>query len=333
MYFPFTGHRNSKPDEFVEKICTRLGLPAKMKRTNNAKKGHELLLQSLQSGIPAYIFVDMAYLKYFAIPEEAHFGAHTVTVFGIDAKKNIVSVADRSWKALSISMEELFAARNSRYKPFPPANGILVFEHSPQLADYRPAIKSAILESCGAMLRPAISNFGLRGIAKLAKLMKSWPRQFPGYELSGALFNFFIYSEIGGTGGGAFRLIFARFLNEAARLLERSELKESARTFFESGERWRCAAAAALPDFWPRLRSLREISCEKNRLFEESPPGWFEKQLELNKQFARKMEELQRDWCEKLAERLAGELSAAVSDNARFDREAFEQLERIAFSL
>ncbi|MGZ8885912.1 MAG: DUF4872 domain-containing protein [Halobacteriota archaeon] len=40
------------------------------------------------------------------------------------------------------------------------------------------------------------------------------------------LFSLYVFIEIGGTGGGCFRYLYARFLNEAAAVTGSSELGE-----------------------------------------------------------------------------------------------------------
>ena len=50
------------------------------------------------------------------------------------------------------------------------------------------------------------------------------------------LFNLYIFIEIGGTGGGCFRYMYARFLKEASEITENKDLFTIAGQFQRSGE-------------------------------------------------------------------------------------------------
>ena len=69
------------------------------------------------------------------------------------------------------------------------------------------------------MLNPPIKNAGLAGIQKWADIIVKWPEQFKGINLFGALMNGFLYIEISGTGGNAFRSMYAQFLEEASSII------------------------------------------------------------------------------------------------------------------
>ena len=51
------------------------------------------------------------------------------------------------------------------------------------------------------------------------------------------LFNLYIFIEIGGTGGGAFRAMYARFLDQAAVIAKKPALTEAAALFRDSARR------------------------------------------------------------------------------------------------
>jgi len=49
------------------------------------------------------------------------------------------------------------------------------------------------------------------------------------------LFNLYVFIEIGGTGGGCFRPMYARFLNEAAEIARNPALLDGANAFEKIG--------------------------------------------------------------------------------------------------
>jgi hypothetical protein len=282
MPAPLVGGRfGGRYEEFMINMCKRIGGKAHLFETGSAKKGHTELVNMLLADEPVYTYVDMAYLPYMAVPEDAHFGSHTIAVFGIDEEKNTVYIADRGARPVTVTIDDLKKARNSKFPPFPPKNKILKVEYPSEIQDLREGIKEAIKECCYALMNPPISNFGLEGIKKWAKIVPVWPKQFAGINLYGCLLNVFIYIEIGGTGGSSFRPMYARFLREASSL-GYPELDEVAYIFEDSGKIWSEIADTAFPDSWDVFKRTKALTIEKNRIFEEQKEGALEKMLQIN---------------------------------------------------
>ena len=281
MPAPLIGGRYGRKYDPLENTCRRIGGDATLKCTSSAKKGYSQLKDLLRKGEPAVTFVDMFYLRYMVLPEEAHFGAHTIVVYGLDEDAGKVYVCDRSVEPLSLTVDDLMKARNSKHKPWPPNNMIVRIEYPSEVADLKDGIEVSIKESAEMMLHPPIRNIGLAGMQKWASLVTKWPDQFKGLNLFNCLLNVFIYIEIGGTGGSSFRPMYAQFLDEASEILDEPELQDIANMFRESGKIWSEIAAIALPDSWDTLRRIRELSLEKNKIFEEQGPDAYERMKEI----------------------------------------------------
>jgi hypothetical protein len=89
------------------------------------------------------------------------------------------------------------------------------------------------------MLRPPISNIGVKGIRKTAVLLPQWATILTPDALKWALFNVYIFiSPVGGSGGGAFRYMFSRFLCETAVLLDAPHYEISAQAFHTIADAW-----------------------------------------------------------------------------------------------
>jgi hypothetical protein len=125
--------------------------------------------------------------------------------------------------------------RGSPYKPFPPKNASLEFDFTHFRPPRAEDVWSAINQAIGAQMSPPIKNLGIKGIRHAAKELPKWPTMFNDRELRMNLFSLYIFIEIGGTGGGCFRYMYARFLNEAAALTGSGELAEIAPLLDESG--------------------------------------------------------------------------------------------------
>ena len=273
MPCPFVGTRNGKVGEFLVNVGRRIGTDMTFVETSSSKKGYEELKTLLRDGEPAVVWGDMAYLPYFALPEVAHFGGHVFVVFGLDEERDEVHIYDRGMNPVGVSIADLAKARGSKFPPFPPKHRLLKIKYPSRAGNLEEGIKTGIRECCQSMLKPPIRNIGLLGMEKWLRLVVKWPEQFQGMNLLGALMNGFIYIEIGGTGGSAFRPMYARFLEEASSVIDQPALKEVAELMRESATVWSEIASGLLPDSCPNLKRMRELMWEKNRLFEEQGPG------------------------------------------------------------
>lgn len=282
MPAPFVGGRYGKGTEPLVNTCQRIGAEAAVIETSSAEKGYEELKKLIRQGEPVFIFVDMAYLPYMALPEVAHFGGHTVVVYGLDEEKDTVYISDRAANPVTVSIGDLKKARSSKFPPFAPKNKLLNIKYPSKVGNLEKGIKEAIRESCTNMLKPPIKNIGLAGIQKWADLVTKWPQHFKGIHLFECLFNTFLYIEISGTGGRFFRPMYAQFLKEASSILNKPALNEAAEIFTESGKAWSEIAVSALPDSWPTLKRIRELSVKKNRIFEEQRSGALEEMKKIN---------------------------------------------------
>jgi hypothetical protein len=132
------------------------------------------------------------------------------------------------------------------------------------------------------------SNFGLKTLEKWATLLtdpkdkrgwhkflaaKGWrapgsPRpQTP--RLYQALLSAYDQIENRGSGGSAFRPLYADFLVEAGVALGQPKFNAAAEQFRESARRWGELSAALLPDSVPLLKEARQLADEKRALFEK----------------------------------------------------------------
>ncbi|MBC7249193.1 MAG: BtrH N-terminal domain-containing protein [Anaerolineae bacterium] len=238
---PFMGGRGGFRPPYLEEVAgRRTGVKIEFHTTSSARKARETLLEMLDAGQPVMIQCDMGFLPYFDFGDtDYHFGWHVVVVCGYDPETEQVLIADRDKELHPVSMEDLQKARGSTYKPFPPKNKWYTFDFSEKRAPTAAEVREAIVEQVEPMLEPPISNIGVKGIRKAAKMIPQWPNSLDADELRWTLFNSYIFiSPVGGTGGGLFRYMFSRFLREAAEIMADPRLNESADEFQRIGDVW-----------------------------------------------------------------------------------------------
>lgn len=261
---------------FFHDLGKRTGVAMHEKQTSSAAKAESELLRSLKDGIPVMLGGDMGMLPWFEFPREYHFGGHTFVACGYDGNDTVLcSDIDQKGGGVKkgflapISLPQLRKARGSTFKPFPPKNLRLEFDfahfHQPSAA----GIVAAIRQMIDAELNPPIRNFGVSGMRHAADELLKWPGQFSDLDLRMNLFNLYIFIEVGGTGGGCFRPMYARFLRECARMIGKPALEQSADEFEKMGRKFSEIGllfknAAKLHDLHHRIqtasRGFRELA-------------------------------------------------------------------------
>jgi hypothetical protein len=162
-------------------------------------------------------------------------------------------------------------------------------------------------------------------MSKWSKLLAKWPEQFTGLNLLGALMNGFIYIETGGTGGSAFRPMYAKFLEEASKVTNQPALNEVARLMRQSAAAWSQIASGLMPNSWPSLKRMRELMVAKNRLFEENGPDALAAMKKINEDLDNLTGQAVKDLAETPPEFLS-QVQRSIVDCLNIERKAFQTL-------
>jgi hypothetical protein len=246
---PFYGGRanHERPgEEGLERtIGRRTGVTIESHTTSSARKAQQGLRDMLTRGEPACVYLDMGFLPYFDFPDEYHFGGHTVVVAGHDPDTDEVLVADRDPHLHPVGWDALEEARGSKFKPFPPQHRWYSLDFSGARPPAAGDVKEAISEACHQMLEPPIANLGVNGIRKAITETRKWPKLLDGEALRRTCFNVALFIDHrGGTGGGIFRYMYARFLEEASTIADEPQLADLAPKLTGIGDRWEHVARA-----------------------------------------------------------------------------------------
>jgi hypothetical protein len=245
---PFYGGRanfGGPKDEGLERtVGRRTGVVAAAHATASARTAQAALRALLEAGEPVLVYVDMAFLPYLDLPAGYHFGAHAVVVAGYEPQTGCVLVADRDGEPHPVEWDTLEQARGSRFKPFPPRHTWYTFDftaaHRPSAAE----VRKAIGEVCHGMLSPPIANLGVKGIRKAMRETLRWPQLLDADALRRTCFSVAMsIDHRGGTGGGIFRYMYARFLTEAAAIIGEPRLVGLAAELTAIGDKWEQVAA------------------------------------------------------------------------------------------
>jgi hypothetical protein len=257
--------------ELVETVCARLGAPATVRQTAGARTAERQLRAALDAGHGVVATVDPTALPWYGLPPTLA-GMMPCSVV-VRLEGDGPAVVDLAPGPVPLSWAELAAARASVRSA---KHRLVAVEPPAAPADLAQAVTSGIRDTWRGMLEPPMRNFGLPALAKWAELLvderdrKGWPTVFPpGPRLYDALAWVVYWIEASGTGGGAFRRMYAGFLDEAAGVLGRPELHELAGGYRELAAGWTALAEAALPDRVPGLRQARGLLLARQRLVQE----------------------------------------------------------------
>lgn len=277
----FGGRANfARPGEQgLEQVAgERTGVRVEVHYTSSRRKAETALLDLLAVGEPVMVYVDMGFLPYFDLPEGYHFGGHAVVVARYDAASGQALLADRDGVLHPVALETLEQARGSTYKPFPPRHAWYTFDFRGQRAPEPDEVRQAIREVVTTMLHPPIANLGVKGIQTAAERVRLWPRTMRDPAVREACWAVQLFIDAaGGTGGGIFRYMYARFLSEAAAITGDARLADCGAEIHAVGDQWQQVAglfadAAHASEVAPGLHAasarLLEVAAGEQRVWE-----------------------------------------------------------------
>ena len=235
--FPTFIMRN-KPGQMRTNLEKRLGLRFKTYQFNDAIKGQHTLDHLIDSNIPVGAQVDFFYMDFVPSWERVHINVHFMVVIGKENGKYVIS--DCYFPEL-VDLEPL-SLEKGRFAggSMSPKGFIFHLEYLPDQIDYRQAITKGISKACFNMLKIPLPFLGIKGMKLFAKKVADWPSFARDTEhLSHEIMKINILLEDQGTGGAGFRYIYATFLQQAATILNKPELKELSGELMKIGDGWR----------------------------------------------------------------------------------------------
>lgn len=256
----------------------RIGAKTRITETAAAGKAFQNLKAELQSGRPAVVWCARGLLPYYGRSiGSCSLSMHSFVVFGVDEAKQEAVGSDRLATRVTISLKDLTAARGGICSH---KNRTLTFDPPAKLtADtLRSAIRDGLRACTRELLAGMMKTFSLPGLEIWSRMITNssnkdgWLKVFDP-KRSGLMFfalrDVFDSIETAGTGGGAFRLLFADFLDESATLLKQPALSDLAITYRDLGQRWSKLADAALLDGIASFRETKQLLRKRCKLLEE----------------------------------------------------------------
>jgi hypothetical protein len=220
----------------------------------------------VDAGQPVLLLTDLYYLDHYG--NSAHFPGHAVVLAGYD--EQFAHLSDTGFEQLqaTTTLENLDRARHSSHPAYPLSGHMFTASGGVTQEQLREAIPAAIERAAQAMVASEFGEFsGLGAVERLAAEAGSWPEVAEDWQWC-ARFGYQVI-ERRGTGGGAFRLMYSRFLAEAGRD-EAGLAAGAAARWTELAEAFRTASERddPVPELW------REIDGAAHRVAEAEQRLW-----------------------------------------------------------
>ena len=322
--------------EPMEKIFDRLGIPREVLQSTSAVKGRENLLGALEAGYAPIACPDMWLLPYNALPyDEGMWGGMPLVVFGYEPQLGEAYLSDRSFVPLTVSTEELDAAR-ARVKKDKQRLLLLGVPDEARLAG---AVRLGLADCVRLMTekppRGSVKNFGLRALRHWQEMLQksgrgSWAKEYPsGRQLLAVLMS--AYTFLGPAFGKTMRAerdVYADFLDEARQILQLGALENVALRYRVAGDAWEGLLCALLPEDVGLLKKAREYIDIKTEMFIEKGAAALPAMLDCN----RRLDALKREAASDFP-MTAGEISDLRDEICRHVRKVHEAEEEAVMAL
>ncbi len=225
---------NGRTARLEESFRELTGAALEMRTFGEPEEGWEAARALIDRGRPALLLTDLYHLDYYG--RSAHFPGHAVVLAGYDEAQALLS--DTGFEELQrAGLENLSRARFSGHPVYPLQGHLFTVAGDLDRDSLLAAVPGAVDRAARQMIEPEWGEIsGLPAVRRLAAEIGSWPRDASDWQWC-ARFGYQVI-EKRGTGGGNFRLMYARFLEEAGY--------EEARLAAEAAERWTALSGALL---------------------------------------------------------------------------------------
>jgi hypothetical protein len=206
------------------------------------------VLDELRTTGPVLLDTDVSKMPYtarsLAWPEIGSHGGHKIVVTGWNADTEEAEVCDYLWpRARWIPVQELFRAWVSDSGPMMRTYHFWYRLVLPgRYSELPDAIREGVRTNLFRMREPWNKFFGVEALKAFLLGVTGWRYSLPPERLRVQAYSTYVALEIGGSGKGAFRRMYARFLREAAAILGEPELGALAEAYVELARRWSALA-------------------------------------------------------------------------------------------
>lgn len=239
---------NGRAARLEENFLELTGTPLRLRTDPDPEASWRLAQEATDQGRPMILLTDLYYLDHYG--RSAHFPGHAVVLAGYD--EELAWLSDTAFEDLqTTSLESLREARHSQQPIFQLEGHAIDLPPDVELSkeDLLAHAPKAIEFAAKEMQEPSLGEFaGLPALRRFAAEVGDWPDAAEDWQWCAR----FLYQVIErrGTGGGNFRRMYSRFLEEAG--YEQSAIAA------EAADDWRKLAEAAREASEPELADPKQ---------------------------------------------------------------------------
>jgi hypothetical protein len=258
---------NGRAARLEENFLELTGTPLRMRTEPDPERSWEMARELVDAGRPALLLTDLYYLDHYG--NSAHFPGHAVVLAGYDDSDALLS--DTGFEELqTTALPNLAKARHSKQPIFQLDGHVVDLPEGAELdtARLREAVPAAVARAAQEMLEPSLGEYqGMPALDRFADEVASWPEAAEDWQWC-ARFLFQVI-ERRGTGGGNFRAMYSRFLEEAG--YEQAPLcAEAAHLWTALADTARHASESEQPD----AKQWKQLGAEAARVRDAEGELW-----------------------------------------------------------
>jgi hypothetical protein len=230
--------------------CEVLGAPVRERTEDDPRRAWDAVREAVDRGLAPILTTELSQLPYLGAATP--FGGHRVVLAGYDEARGVAVLADGERPGLEeVPLDALERARAGIAPPFgAPGRMWLEVDAPVRPRPLAEAVPDALRRQAREALLDVTGVAGVSAMERFAAELPEWPARAAGEEDRAWCFRYaYQVVERRGTGGGLFRALYARFLEEAEEALP-------ALAALELSPRMRALAAG-----WSRLAAgLRSLA-------------------------------------------------------------------------
>lgn len=228
------------PRAIIKGLLAPLGARLRSQTFGSPEAGERALDALLAQGRPVGLQTSVYWLPYFPPDMRFHFNAHNLLVYGKEGDEYLIS--DPVFETpMRCAAADLARARFAQGVLAP--KGLMYWPESIAHTQPTPEATLRAIRRNARRMRAPVPIVGVRGMRMLARRLGTLPAaDARTVDFIGHLVR--MQEEIG-TGGAGFRFIYAAFLQEAAQITGRDELRAFSDRLTAIGDDWRAFALKA----------------------------------------------------------------------------------------
>ncbi len=220
-----------------ENFFAAMGIPSVWQTSPSPAEALQQSKDYIDQGIPVLIRADIFHLDYYK--SKSHFPGHVICMWGYDDAAKEVYVADTEWPGIQAApYESIQKARYSQMPGYQVRGDHIPVKFQLPCPDWQASIQKALLRQANDLKSPEFGDLvpmGFPGMVRAKERIPSWPSA---RDWAWSARWFYQVIEKRGTGGGAFRRLYAIFLEEIAKMEPRFKTEAPAEDMFAIAEKW-----------------------------------------------------------------------------------------------